>query len=110
MASTDVCLYQRSSAASIPLNVEAQTRRLVFLNYRQFRRLFRCDAIGQNVAGLYPAMLAVMVALTVALTHWTRMDCDVGAGCHLLFRRRCRCRWWCNFAALIVLLRVMARW
>ncbi|EOG2474023.1 L-cystine transporter [Serratia marcescens] len=57
----------RSSAASIPLNVEAQTRRLgVPESIASFSASF--GATGQNgCAGLYPAMLAVMVAPTVGI-------------------------------------------
>ena len=58
----------RSSAASIPLNVEIQTRRL---GVPQTIALFLVSfgaTIGQNgCAGLYPAMLAVMVAPTVGI-------------------------------------------
>jgi len=60
----------RSSAASIPLNVEAQTRRLgVPESIASFSASFSFGAtIGQNgCAGLYPAMLAVMVAPTVGI-------------------------------------------
>ena len=46
----------RSSAASIPLNVEAQTRRLGVP-----------ESIASFAASLYPAMLAVMVAPTVGI-------------------------------------------
>ncbi|EFY5780144.1 L-cystine transporter [Shigella sonnei] len=58
----------RSSAASIPLNVEAQTRRLgVPESIASFAASFGAT-IGQNgCAGLYPAMLAVMVAPTVGI-------------------------------------------
>ena len=58
----------RSSAASIPLNIEAQTRRLgVPESIASFSASF-CTTIGQNgCAGLYPAMLAVMVAPTVGI-------------------------------------------
>ncbi len=58
----------RSSAASIPLNVEAQTRRLgVPEHIASFSASFGAT-IGQNgCAGLYPAMLAVMVAPTVGI-------------------------------------------
>ena len=51
----------RSSAASIPLNIEAQTRRLgVPQSIASFSASFG-TTIGQNgCAGLYPAMLAVM--------------------------------------------------
>lgn len=57
----------RSSAASIPL-VEAQTRRLgVPDSIASFSASFGAT-IGQNgCAGLYPAMLAVMVAPTVGI-------------------------------------------
>lgn len=54
----------RSSAASIPLNVEAQTRPE---SIASFSASFGAT-IGQNgCAGLYPAMLAVMVAPTVGI-------------------------------------------
>lgn len=58
----------RSSAASIPLNVETQTRRLgVPEAIASFSASFGAT-IGQNgCAGLYPTMLAVMVAPTVGI-------------------------------------------
>lgn len=58
----------RSSAATIPLNVEAQTRRLgVPQTIASFSASFGAT-IGQNgCAGLYPAMLAVMIAPTVGI-------------------------------------------
>lgn len=58
----------RSSAATIPLSVEAQTRRLgVPASIAGFAASFGAT-IGQNgCAGLYPAMLAVMVAPTVGI-------------------------------------------
>ena len=58
----------RSSAASIPLNIEAQTQRLgVPQSIASFSASFG-TTIGQNgCAGLYPAMLAVMVAPAVGI-------------------------------------------
>ncbi|MBZ6385329.1 L-cystine transporter [Pantoea piersonii] len=58
----------RSSAASIPLNVETQTRRLgVPESIASFSASFGAT-IGQNgCAGLYPTMRAVMVAPTVGI-------------------------------------------
>lgn len=58
----------RSSAATIPLSVEAQTLRLgVPEAIASFSASFGAT-IGQNgCAGLYPAMLAVMVAPTVGI-------------------------------------------
>ncbi|WNN50083.1 L-cystine transporter [Siccibacter colletis] len=58
----------RSSAATIPLSVEAQTRRLgVPEAIASFSASFGAT-IGQNgCAGLYPAMLAVMVAPTIGI-------------------------------------------
>ena len=58
----------RSSAASIPLNIEAQTRRLgIPATIASFCASFGAT-IGQNgCAGLYPAMLAVMVAPAVGI-------------------------------------------
>lgn len=58
----------RSSAASIPLSVETQTRRLgIPESIATFSASFGAT-IGQNgCAGLYPAMLAVMVAPTVGI-------------------------------------------
>lgn len=58
----------RSSAATIPLNVEAQTRRLgIPETIASFSASFG-STIGQNgCGGLYPAMLAVMVAPTVGI-------------------------------------------
>jgi uncharacterized protein len=57
-----------SSAASIPLNVEAQTQRLgVPKSIASFAASFGAT-IGQNgCAGLYPAMLATMIAPTVGI-------------------------------------------
>lgn len=59
----------RSSAATIPLNVEIQTRRLgIPQTIASFSASFGAT-IGQNgCAGLYPAMLAVMVAPTVGIS------------------------------------------
>ncbi|GKX61643.1 L-cystine transporter tcyP [Pragia fontium] len=64
----------RSSAASIPLNVEAQTRRLgVPETIASFSASFGAT-IGQNgCAGIYPAMLAVMVAPTVGINPFDPM-------------------------------------
>ncbi|MGM3175456.1 L-cystine transporter [Dickeya lacustris] len=61
----------RSSAATIPLNIEAQTRRIgVPESIASFAASFG-TTIGQNgCAGLYPAMLAVMVAPTVGINPW----------------------------------------
>lgn len=58
----------RSSAASIPLSVEAQNQRLgTPESIASFSASFGAT-IGQNgCAGLYPAMLAVMVAPTVGI-------------------------------------------
>ena len=58
----------RSSAATIPLNIEAQTRRIgVPASIASFAASFGAT-IGQNgCAGLYPAMLAVMAAPAVGI-------------------------------------------
>ncbi|MEN4910672.1 L-cystine transporter [Erwinia amylovora] len=58
----------RSSAATIPLSVEAQTRRLgIPESIASFAASFGAT-IGQNgCAGLYPTMLAVMVAPTIGI-------------------------------------------
>jgi uncharacterized protein len=58
----------RSSAATIPLNVEAQVNRLgVSPGVANFSATFGAT-IGQNgCAGLYPAMLAVMIAPSVGI-------------------------------------------
>lgn len=58
----------RSSAATIPLSIEAQTRRIgIPQSIASFAASFG-TTIGQNgCAGLYPAMLAVMVAPTVGI-------------------------------------------
>lgn len=58
----------RSSAASIPLSIETQTQRLgIPESIASFAASFG-TTIGQNgCAGLYPAMLAVMVAPTVGI-------------------------------------------
>jgi uncharacterized protein len=67
----------RSSAASIPLNIETQTQRFgVPDSIASFAASFGAT-IGQNgCAGIYPAMLAVMVAPTVGIHmdfHWLSM-------------------------------------
>ncbi|EKT62417.1 L-cystine transporter [Providencia burhodogranariea] len=58
----------RSSAASIPLNIETQTRRFgIPESIAGFSASFGAT-IGQNgCAGIYPAMLAVMVAPTMGI-------------------------------------------
>lgn len=64
----------RSSAASIPLSIEAQTQRIgVPESIASFAASFGAT-IGQNgCAGLYPAMLAVMVAPTVGINPFDPM-------------------------------------
>ena len=64
----------RSSAATIPLAVEAQTRRLgIPESIASFAASFGAT-IGQNgCAGLYPTMLAVMVAPTVGINPFEPM-------------------------------------
>ncbi len=64
----------RSSAATIPLSVEAQTRRLgIPESIASFAASFGAP-IGQNgCAGLYPTMLAVMVAPTVGINPFEPM-------------------------------------
>ncbi|MEF3351765.1 L-cystine transporter [Paenibacillus sp. GYB006] len=59
----------RSSAASIPLNIETQTKKLgVSQGIANLSASFGAT-IGQNgCAGIYPAMLAVMIAPTVGVT------------------------------------------
>jgi len=58
----------RSSAASIPMNIEAQTQRIgVPQAIAGFSASFGAT-IGQNAcAGIYPAMLAAMIAPTVGI-------------------------------------------
>lgn len=58
----------RSSAATIPLNIETQTEKLRNNNViANFAATFGAT-IGQNgCAGIYPAMLAVMIAPTVGI-------------------------------------------
>ncbi|NHI01828.1 L-cystine transporter [Oceanimonas sp. MB9] len=58
----------RSSAATIPLNVQAQTQKLgVPESIANFSASFGAT-IGQNgCAGIYPAMLAVMIAPTMGI-------------------------------------------
>lgn len=58
----------RSSAASIPLNIEVQTHRLgVPESIANFSASFGAN-IGQNgCSGLYPAMLATMIAPTMGI-------------------------------------------
>lgn len=64
----------RSSAASIPLNIEALTRRIgVPQSIASFSASFGAT-IGQNgCAGLYPAMLATMIAPTVEINPFDPM-------------------------------------
>nr|CBX80508.1 putative DAACS family transporter [Erwinia amylovora ATCC BAA-2158] len=64
----------RSSAATIPLSVEAQTRRLgIAESIASFAASFGAT-IGQNgCAGLYPTMLAVMVAPTTGINPFEPM-------------------------------------
>jgi L-cystine uptake protein TcyP (sodium:dicarboxylate symporter family) len=64
----------RSSAATIPLNIEVQTRHLgVSSSIASFSASFGAT-IGQNgCAGLYPAMLAVMIAPTVGINPFDPM-------------------------------------
>ncbi len=59
----------RSSAGAMPLNIEAQKRKsLVFPKELQTSQLHLGVSIGQNgCAGIYPAMLAMMVAPTVGI-------------------------------------------
>jgi uncharacterized protein len=58
----------RTSAGSIPLNIDAQTKKLgVSEGIANFSASFGAS-IGQNgCAGIYPAMLAVMIAPTVGI-------------------------------------------
>lgn len=64
----------RSSAASIPLNIETQTRRFgIPESIASFSASFGAT-IGQNgCAGIYPAMLAVMVAPTMGINPFDPM-------------------------------------
>jgi len=61
----------RTSAGSIPMNVATQTRRLgTPEGIANFSASFGAT-IGQNgCAGIYPAMLAVMIAPTVGIDPW----------------------------------------
>lgn len=62
----------RSSAATLPLNLQTQTKRLgVPEGIANFAGSFGLS-IGQNgCAGVYPAMLAVMIAPTVGIDPFT---------------------------------------
>lgn len=62
----------RSSAATIPLNIEAQTDKLhIAPTIANFAASFGAT-IGQNgCAGVYPAMLAIMIAPTVGIDPWS---------------------------------------
>ncbi|AWX13641.1 L-cystine transporter [Mergibacter septicus] len=62
----------RSSAASIPLNIETQTNKLGNAStIANFSASFGAT-IGQNgCAGIYPAMLAVMIAPTIGIDPFT---------------------------------------
>ena len=91
----------RSSAASIPLNIEAQTRRLgVPESIASFSASFG-TTIGQNgCAGLYPAMLAVMVAPTVGINPLDPLWIfDFGLCRDLELDWGGWCRWWSNICS-----------
>ncbi|WP_370931648.1 cation:dicarboxylate symporter family transporter [Bartonella sp. DGB1] len=62
----------RSSAATIPLNIEAQNKRLgVSSSIASFSASIGAT-IGQNgCAGIYPAMLATMIAPTMGIDVWS---------------------------------------
>jgi hypothetical protein len=62
----------RTSAGSIPMNIETQTQRLgVDDGVANLSASFGAS-IGQNgCAGVYPAMLAVMIAPTVGINPWS---------------------------------------
>ncbi len=62
----------RTSAGSIPMNIETQTKRLgVEDGIANLSASFGAS-IGQNgCAGVYPAMLAVMIAPTVGINPWS---------------------------------------
>ena len=62
----------RSSAATIPLNIEAQTQALhIAPPIANFAASFGAT-IGQNgCAGVYPAMLAIMIAPTMGIDPWS---------------------------------------
>lgn len=62
----------RTSAGSIPMNIETQTKRLgVEEGIANLSASFGAS-IGQNgCAGVYPAMLAVMIAPTVGINPWS---------------------------------------
>lgn len=62
----------RSSAATIPLNIEAQIDKLkVASPIANFSASFGAT-IGQNgCAGVYPAMLAIMIAPTIGIDPWS---------------------------------------
>lgn len=62
----------RSSAATIPLNIEAQTQSLnIATPIANFAASFGAT-IGQNgCAGVYPAMLAIMIAPTMGIDPWS---------------------------------------
>ncbi|MFK3558224.1 L-cystine transporter [Pasteurella multocida] len=68
MPTLSFAFTSRSSAATLPLNIETQTNKLGNNNViANFAATFGAT-IGQNgCAGIYPAMLAVMVAPTVGI-------------------------------------------
>ncbi|XPE44311.1 hypothetical protein ACNKHV_09175 [Shigella flexneri] len=61
------------------------------------------DRWSDGCAGCYPAMLAVMVAPTVHITAGPKWIATLVGIVTVSSGRHCRCRWWCNLAALIVL-------
>ncbi|OOF71062.1 L-cystine transporter [Rodentibacter caecimuris] len=72
MPTLSFAFTSRSSAATIPLNIETQTEKLGNNNViANFSATFGAT-IGQNgCAGIYPAMLAVMVAPTAGIDPFT---------------------------------------
>ena len=65
----------RSSAGTLPLTIDAQTNRIgVPEGIANFAGSFGLS-IGQNgCAGIYPAMLAVMIAPSVGQIHWNQLS------------------------------------
>lgn len=94
----------RSSAATIPLSVEAQTRRLgIPESIASFAASFGAT-IGQNgCAGLYPTMLAVMVAPSVGINPFEPMWIATLVGIVTLSSAGVAGVGGATFAALIVL-------
>lgn len=88
----------RSSAGALPLNIQTQTQRLgVPDGIANFSASFGLS-IGQNgCAGIYPAMLAIMVAPVANVDIDLPFVLYINWRCYNQFIWCSWCRRWCNF-------------